>query len=174
MRRSTDRILTTHTGSLPRPADLVALLNDKEAGKNYDKTAFDQRIRRAVSEIVGRQTEQGIDVVNGGEHSKVSWMAHARARLGGLEEIDSPVRFRGATRSSRARVWRASASMGTEARRRTILWRVSAPLAKKFDGHPSRTTREPELSASQPVSGQLGNLPGQAIAVDERVSFRWE
>src|ERR1051326_5991738 len=102
MQRSTDRILTTHTGSLPRPADLVELLNDKEAGESYEKAAFDQRIRRAVAEIVKQQTDCGIDIVNDGEHSKVNWMAYARGRLSGLEEIDAPVRFRGATRDSTA------------------------------------------------------------------------
>jgi len=76
------------------------MLNDKEAGTSYDKAAFDRRIRRAISEIVQRQVDRGIDIVNDGEHSKVSWMAYARARLGGLQEIDSPVRFRGATRDS--------------------------------------------------------------------------
>ncbi len=49
-----------------------------------------------------RQAETGLDVINDGEHSKVSWMAYARGRLSGLEEIDSPVRFRGATRDSLA------------------------------------------------------------------------
>ena len=102
MQRSTDRILTTHTGSLPRPADLVELLNEKEAGNSYDRAAFDQRIRRAIVEIVQRQTDCGIDIVDDGEHSKVNWMAYARARLSGLEEIDAPVRFRGATRDSAA------------------------------------------------------------------------
>ncbi len=98
MKFSSDRFLTTHTGSLPRPPDLVAVLNDKELGKNYDPSAFSRRIRTAVSEIVRRQEDAGLDVVNDGEHSKVNWMAYARARLSGLEEIDSPVRFRGATR----------------------------------------------------------------------------
>lgn len=102
MQRSTDRILTTHTGSLPRPADLVEFLNDKEAGKSYDEAAFDQRIRRAIADIVKRQIDCGIDIVNDGEHSKVNWMTYARARLSGLEEIDAPVRFRGATRDSTA------------------------------------------------------------------------
>ena len=51
---------------------------------------------RAISDIVRRQSETGIDIVNDGEHSKVNWMAYARARLSGLAEIDSPVRFRGA------------------------------------------------------------------------------
>src|SRR5438477_10991028 len=102
MKRSTERILTTHTGSLPRPADLVALLNAKELGEDYDPAAHDARVRRAITEIVAKQAATGIDVVDDGEHSKVNWMAYARARLSGLEEIDSPVRFRGPTRDSLA------------------------------------------------------------------------
>jgi len=102
MRRSTDRILTTHTGSLPRPADLVAMLNSKELGERYDHGAFSERVRRAILAIVRRQAETGIDVIGDGEHSKVSWMAYARGRIAGLEEIDSAPRFRGATRDSMA------------------------------------------------------------------------
>src|SRR3954463_591924 len=102
MKRSTDRILTTHTGSLPRPADLVALLNAKELGEHYDGATYDARVRRAISEIVAKQATTGIDAINDGEHSKVNWMAYARARLSGLEEIDSPPAFRGATRDSLA------------------------------------------------------------------------
>ena len=98
MKSSSDRILTTHTGSLPRPADLVALLNGKELGEPYDKAAFASRVRRAIADIVRRQADTGLDIIDDGEHSKVSWMAYARARLSGLEEIDSPPRFRGATR----------------------------------------------------------------------------
>ena len=100
MRRSTSRILTTHTGSLPRPGDLVAMLNAKELGEHYDTKAFAARVSRAISEVVQQQVDIGIDVVGDGEHSKFNWMAYARARLTGLEEIDSPVRFRGATRDS--------------------------------------------------------------------------
>jgi 5-methyltetrahydropteroyltriglutamate--homocysteine methyltransferase len=100
MKRSTKKILTTHTGSLPRPADLVELLNVKEQGEAYDGATFDRRVKRAIADIVQRQAEIGLDVIDDGEHSKVSWMAYARARLTGLEEIDSPVRFRGATRDS--------------------------------------------------------------------------
>lgn len=102
MKISSSRILTTHTGSLPRPADLVTLLNDRELGKPYDKTAFDSRVKRAVAEVVARQVATGIDVVDDGEHGKINWMAYARARLSGLEEIDSPPRFRGPTRDSLA------------------------------------------------------------------------
>src|SRR5215475_13654099 len=102
MKFSVDRILTTHTGSLPRPSDLVALLNSKELGENYDREGFSGRIRRAISEIVLQQVDTGIDIVDDGEHSKVNWMAYARTRLSVLEEIDSPVRFRGPTRDSLA------------------------------------------------------------------------
>jgi 5-methyltetrahydropteroyltriglutamate--homocysteine methyltransferase len=100
MQRSMSRILTTHTGSLPRPGDLVALLNAKELGEPYDRAVFAARTRRAIAEVVQQQVETGIDVIGDGEHSKFNWMAYARARLDGLEEIDSPVRFRTATRDS--------------------------------------------------------------------------
>ena len=100
LKNSRKRILTTHTGSLPRPADLVTILNKKEVGEDYDRPALAARIRRAIGEIVNKQRDTGIDVVGDGEHSKVNWMAYARGRLSGLEEIDSPVRFRGATRDS--------------------------------------------------------------------------
>ena len=102
MKTSTQRILTTHTGSLPRPPDLVATLNRKELGEDFDRAAFDARVRRAIDEIVRQQADTGIDIVDDGEHSKVNWMAYARARLSGLEEIDSPPKFRGTTRDSQA------------------------------------------------------------------------
>ncbi len=102
MKRSDNRILTTHTGSLPRSADLMDLLNANEAGETLDAPQFERRVKQAIAEIVRRQADTGIDVIGDGEHSKVSWMAYARARLSGLEEIDSPVRYRGATRDSLA------------------------------------------------------------------------
>jgi 5-methyltetrahydropteroyltriglutamate--homocysteine methyltransferase len=102
MKTSTSRILTTHTGSLPRPPDLVTLLNRKELGEAYDGAAYQDRIRQAIADIVRAQADIGIDIIDDGEHSKVNWMAYARARLSGLDEIDSPPRFRGPTRDSQA------------------------------------------------------------------------
>lgn len=92
--------MTTHTGSLPRPTDLVIQLNSKELGEDYDRMMLSSRVRRAIFETVQQQADTGIDIVDDGEHSKVNWMAYARARLGGLTEIESPVRFRGPTRDS--------------------------------------------------------------------------
>jgi 5-methyltetrahydropteroyltriglutamate--homocysteine methyltransferase len=138
MKRSDSRILTTHTGSLPRPADLVQALNAKELGSSYDPSALAERVRRAITEIVERQTATGLDIINDGEHSKVSWMAYARERLSGLEEIDSPVRFRGATRDSLAfpaayedmRVMFAARSSAIVAKRtvRPKAWVCSGPV----------------------------------------------
>ena len=63
MKSSTGRILATHTGSLPRPGDLVAMLNAKELGEPYDRTTFAARVKRAVDEIVRQQVQTGIDIV---------------------------------------------------------------------------------------------------------------
>ncbi len=102
MKRSDGRILTTHTGSLPRPSDLMELLNAREMGRPYDQPALAERVRRAIEDIVEKQAATGIDIPGDGEHSKVNWWAYARGRLSGLEEVDSPVRFRGETRDSLA------------------------------------------------------------------------
>ena len=88
MKRSEDRILTTHTGSLPRPGDLVELLNAKELGEDYDREMFADRVRRAIADVVQKQVETGIDVIGDGEHSKVNFTVYAHSRLDGLEETD--------------------------------------------------------------------------------------
>src|SRR3954453_20539316 len=80
MQRSTERILTTHAGSLPRPADLLDLLRDGAAGER-----FERRVKEAVGEIVREQAEHGLDVVDDGEFSKPSFVTYATQRLGGLE-----------------------------------------------------------------------------------------
>jgi 5-methyltetrahydropteroyltriglutamate--homocysteine methyltransferase len=85
MKRSTERILTTHTGSLPRPPDLSATLEALDAGTLPDPTAFDTRVRRAVAEIVRQQVDAGVDIVNDGEQGKVGYSTYVRHRLTGFE-----------------------------------------------------------------------------------------
>ena len=84
MQRSTDRTLTTHTGSLPRPLDLLQMIRAKASGVPVDETALARRVRSGVAEIVDKQVKLGIDVVNDGEFSKASFVTYARERLGGL------------------------------------------------------------------------------------------
>jgi len=73
MQRSTDRMLTTHAGSLPKPSDLDAMLRAKEAGPPYDAPALPQRLACAVAEAVQQQAEYGLDIISDGEQSKTSF-----------------------------------------------------------------------------------------------------
>jgi 5-methyltetrahydropteroyltriglutamate--homocysteine methyltransferase len=93
MKRSTERILTTHTGSLPRPVDLTAMLEAMDAGTAPDSEAFDARVRDAVSDVVRKQVEAGVDVVSDGEQGKVGYSTYVRYRLTGFEgRSEMPVR----------------------------------------------------------------------------------
>ena len=81
--RSTERFLTTHTGSLPRPADLIKMMYAKEEGVPIDRPALGQRIRAAVAEVVAKQVKAGVDIVNDGEMSKPSYATYIKDRLDG-------------------------------------------------------------------------------------------
>src|ERR1700731_1157467 len=84
MIRSTERFLTTHTGSLPRPDDLVRIMYAKEEGIPVDGAALAARVRSAVAEVVGKQVFAGIDIVNDGEMSKPSYATYVKDRLAGF------------------------------------------------------------------------------------------
>jgi 5-methyltetrahydropteroyltriglutamate--homocysteine methyltransferase len=89
MRRSEEGILVTHVGSLPRPPELLALLLCRDEGREYDSARLDQLQHDSVSEVVRRQVETGIDVVNDGEFGKTSFLAYVNGRLGGFEPRSS-------------------------------------------------------------------------------------
>jgi 5-methyltetrahydropteroyltriglutamate--homocysteine methyltransferase len=84
MKRSTERILTTHTGSLPRPPDLTTMLEALDSGKAPDPAAFEARVRRAVADVVRQQVDAGVDVVSDGEQGKVGYSTYVRHRLTGF------------------------------------------------------------------------------------------
>jgi 5-methyltetrahydropteroyltriglutamate--homocysteine methyltransferase len=84
MKRSTDRILTSHAGSLHRPDDLRETMAQRRDGDPFD-SALEARVRDAVKEVVRLQAENGVDVVNDGEYTKRSWQTYSRGRLEGLE-----------------------------------------------------------------------------------------
>jgi len=86
MKRSTNRILTTHVGSLIRPAALQDFLRLKQAGKPYDEAAYQQCLKDSVAEVVRQQAAAGIDVPSDGEFGKsISWAQYALTRLSGFE-----------------------------------------------------------------------------------------
>src|SRR5215469_9523138 len=85
MKTSTERILTTHVGSLPRPQEVADLLFAQDRGEQYDAAHFDAVMQRGVNEAIRLQREAGIDIVSDGETSKISYATYIRHRLTGFE-----------------------------------------------------------------------------------------
>jgi 5-methyltetrahydropteroyltriglutamate--homocysteine methyltransferase len=91
MKRSDGRILTTHTGSLPRPRDLVALLQDREEGRRLADASFQARVRSAVLDAVRKQEETALSVVNDGEQGRADYTVYVKDRLTGFEGDSAPL-----------------------------------------------------------------------------------
>jgi 5-methyltetrahydropteroyltriglutamate--homocysteine methyltransferase len=85
MKLSTDRILTSHVGSLPRSQEVVDFLFTQDRGEPYEQSAFDAAMQRGVDEVVRKQADVGVDVVSDGETSKISYATYIRHRLTGFE-----------------------------------------------------------------------------------------
>jgi 5-methyltetrahydropteroyltriglutamate--homocysteine methyltransferase len=92
MKTGTDRILTTHVGSLPRPESIKALLRARLSGQSLDEAELSARVTEAVAEVVRQQAEVGLDVISDGEMGKVSFLGYAEARLTGFVplSVDAP------------------------------------------------------------------------------------
>src|SRR5215471_7985133 len=86
MKRSTDRILVSHVGSLARPRDLMDMLLARNEGKPFDADVLAHRTREAVVEVVEKQIECGIDIVNDGELGKSNFSRYTKERLSGFVE----------------------------------------------------------------------------------------
>lgn len=90
METSSDRILTTHVGSLPRPPDLFDLLTDQDQGRLEDSAGLEKRVAQAVADIVAQQVEAGVDVVSDGEMGKIAYTFYVKHRLSGIQEGKPP------------------------------------------------------------------------------------
>jgi 5-methyltetrahydropteroyltriglutamate--homocysteine methyltransferase len=90
MQRSTGRILTTHTGSLPRPDELARLLVARERGEPVEAAVLAEQVRQAVADAVQRQCSVGIDIVSDGEMSKIGFANYVKDRLTGFEGESNP------------------------------------------------------------------------------------
>ena len=95
MKRSTDRILTTHVGSLIRPQALQDILRAKQAGQPYDQAAYEKCLKQSIDDVVSRQADIGVDVVSDGEFGKaISWNQYVVERLSGFELRAIPAGYR--------------------------------------------------------------------------------
>jgi hypothetical protein len=104
MRRSTDLIVTTHAGSLPREEDLGVMIRRKAQGEIIDEEAFFARVKKAVGDVVRRQAEAGIDIASDGEQGRVGFIPYVNERLTGI--TPSPT-IEAANYWSRSREYRA-------------------------------------------------------------------
>lgn len=100
MKRSTDRILTTHVGSLARPETLVPILTARDRGQPFDHEAYTGLVREAVADVVRRQTDAGVDVVTDGEQGKASFFGYVVERFTGFEREPAPPGQDGSTRAA--------------------------------------------------------------------------
>src|SRR5205807_6455838 len=136
MKRSTDRILTTHVGSLPRPDDLRALILQKQQGQPIDETAFAARVKAAVAETVRHQAEAGIDIVADGEMGRIGFIPYVNERLAGIEPSASTesANYWGQSREYRAfpefYAWTASMP-GTAGQTGRTRWVCTGPVSYK-------------------------------------------
>jgi 5-methyltetrahydropteroyltriglutamate--homocysteine methyltransferase len=89
MKRSTDRFLITHTGSLPRPESLIKTMYAKEEGVPVDPAALEARVAEAVADVVRKQAAAGVDIINDGEMSKPSYATYIKDRLSGFGGDDN-------------------------------------------------------------------------------------
>src|SRR5262249_51245222 len=99
MKRSTERILTTHVGSLSRPDALVPILTAKDRAQPYDRDAYARLGREAVGDAVRRQTGTGVDVITDGEQGKASFFGYVVERFTGFERQAAPPGQEGSTRA---------------------------------------------------------------------------
>jgi len=93
LKKSTERFLTTHTGSLPRPDDLIKIMFAKEEGLPIERAALEARIRSAVAEVVRKQAEAGVDVIDDGEVSKPSYATYPKDRLAGFDGASQALQY---------------------------------------------------------------------------------
>ena len=145
MKRSTDRIQTTHVGSLPRPDSLVGFMIAEDKGEAFDETAFETALTAAVSDVVGPQKSLGIDTVSDGEFSKRGFAVYAHERLAGLEPTG-----------------RARPSPWAESRESEAFPEFYAPEHAAKDRVPTQSTMQ--MSCTGPISYKGQDLLNRDLA----------
>jgi 5-methyltetrahydropteroyltriglutamate--homocysteine methyltransferase len=172
--RSTGGILTTHVGSLVRPAELVSFLRKQQNHEPYDSAAYQQCLRRSVAEVVDGQAKAGIDIVSDGEFGKsISWSRYVLERISGFEErVDNTAGFRpaiaGKDRKDFADFYdeyeaaQGFAGMGKDSAQLGT-WVITAPI--RYIGHQALQRDIANLKAAMKEAGaQHGFLPVVAPA----------
>src|SRR3989454_11887978 len=101
MKRSTDRILSTHVGSLARPEALIPILRSMERGQPYDRETYTKLVRDAVTDVVRKQVEAGVDIVTDGEQGQASFFGYIVERFDRFARQPAPAGPGGKPRDAR-------------------------------------------------------------------------
>jgi 5-methyltetrahydropteroyltriglutamate--homocysteine methyltransferase len=136
MKLSTDRLLTTHVGSLPRPDDLFDMMVSRMDGQPVDEATYAERVRKAVQDSVRQQVGVGLDIVSDGEMGKPSFVTYAAARLSGLEKREGvrPSPFSNTRETADfPEYYKSTVAEQVSARRRRALMVCAGPI--KYMGH---------------------------------------
>ena len=160
MHPNTERFLTTHTGSLPRPEDLVRMMYAKESGVPVDPAPLAARIKLAVAEVTTRQTKAGVDYVNDGEMSKPSYATYIKDRIDGFGGADNTFVYKDLEDFPVL----AKRVFGDPGRSRRRTPACNAPLALK-DAQAARTDAENLRAALQNASVAGGFLSAASPGV---------
>jgi 5-methyltetrahydropteroyltriglutamate--homocysteine methyltransferase len=169
MRRSTERILTTHTGSLPRPPDLIELIQRREAGEALDEAALAKRVEAAVGEVVGKQIEAGVDVVSDGEMGKPSFATYVLDRIDGFGGENTSARVFADSESFPG--WASTLRTGAGTWRRQccvapLTWRGQAAVESDI-GTLKRTAGPAEAFMPSPSPGIVADVMANRHYPDE-------
>jgi 5-methyltetrahydropteroyltriglutamate--homocysteine methyltransferase len=167
MKTSTDRILTTHVGSIPRPESIRELLRARLDGRDVDAQRLAARIKEAVHDVVRRQAEAGIDVVSDGEMSKTSFIAYSDERLTGFTTMrpDDP----GVPASNTSGAWGRRLDTRREWRAFREYYEAYLPAAMPPSAPPTVCTGPVAYKGEAPLRRDLANLEAamQAAGVSE-------
>jgi 5-methyltetrahydropteroyltriglutamate--homocysteine methyltransferase len=177
MKRSTERILTTHVGSLPRPADLADLMIRRDEGEAVAEPVLAARVASACAEAVARQVDAGLDIVNDGELGKPSFVSYLKDRLSGYDGPESTVpnasrepdfpNFRVAGREDQRRLRFPYCTGPVAVRDVNAVQRDIAILRAAVSGRPDVEVFMTSISPGQVVR----SLPNRYYASDEEYAF---
>ena len=179
MKRSETRILTTHTGSLPRPRDLLGLLQEKEEGRLRDHAALEICVRTAVAEVVKKQAECGLAVINDGEQGRVDYTIYVKDRLTGFGAESPP--FPPSSEAQEFPEWSemakqfASPFQSRPACTGPIDWKDWQAVEKDIENLRAATagTGAEDVFMTSPSPGQIGRfLQNQYYSSDEEYLYR--
>ena len=127
MQKSSERILTTHVGSLPRPSDLLELLEAREEGRPIAGVRYRERVRSAVKEAVEKQAATGVDILGDGEMGRFGFIPYVNERLSGIEPRQAAT---GQHQWQRSREYRAFPEYYQWAS--TLSWGAAPPVTAKM------------------------------------------